>query len=115
MRIGIQIIVITSLILVGCGRTITGTDLSAAATPELLLKTKEEAAQALGAFYKQQSRTGGTFALYFQDKKDTVISATFKEGKIVDFVVCPSSPGHLPKRADVWIVEKRKRFDVLLL
>ena len=107
----IQIITIVSLLLFGCGRSITSIDLSEAASPELLLKTREEAVQLLGTPYKEQSRTGGMFALYFQDADDTVISATFKEEKVVDFVVCPSSSDLLLKGKKGWIMEKQNRFD----
>lgn len=58
------------------------------------------------------------FALYFQDAKDTVLSATFKEGKMVDFVVCPGpqiqseSNVLLPKGKEGWASGLEKRFDV---
>lgn len=111
MKKRIQVFAVACLLLVGCGKRITSTDLNAVDPSALLLKTKEEAVEILGASYKEQKRTGGMFALYFQDQSGTVLSANFRDRMIVDFVVCPSSMSLLPKGKEGWILTKEMRFD----
>lgn len=111
MKIWIHNLTFLAILLTGCGRTITKNELTESITPEILLKTRDETIELLGQPYKEQSRTGGMFTLYFQDAEDTSVSVTFKDHIVVEFVVCPSSQEFTPKETDGWIMKKEKRFD----